>query len=108
MFGSYFNLPEAFQVSASHGQGFQHYMLFLPGLQTVRLMGKIKIFPPCHTSIELQEQQEQVSSIVDKQSNRKVKSQGKEERLKLLGREQDDTTKKLKLDLEERKEFIMR
>ncbi|KAI9254127.1 hypothetical protein EDC94DRAFT_618928 [Helicostylum pulchrum] len=92
MFGSYFNL----QRSASYGQGFQHYMIFLPGLQTVRLMGEIEKSPPCQTPIELQEPQEQVPSVVEKQSKRKVESQEKEERMKLLRREQDDTMKEKK------------
>ncbi|GAA5798712.1 hypothetical protein HPULCUR_004117 [Helicostylum pulchrum] len=98
MFGSYFNL----QRSASYGQDFQHYMIFLPGLQTVRLMGEIEKSPPCQTPIQLQEPQEQVPSVVEKQSKRKVESQEKEERMKLLRREQDDTMKELKLALEER------
>ncbi|KAI9262799.1 hypothetical protein EDC94DRAFT_607444 [Helicostylum pulchrum] len=42
MFGSYFNLPKVFQRLARYRQDFQHYMIFLPGLQTVRLMGEIK------------------------------------------------------------------
>ncbi|KAI9245942.1 hypothetical protein EDC94DRAFT_687005, partial [Helicostylum pulchrum] len=42
MFGSYFNLLKVFQRSASYRQVFQHYMIFLPGLQTVRLIGEIK------------------------------------------------------------------
>ncbi|KAI9253083.1 hypothetical protein EDC94DRAFT_620165 [Helicostylum pulchrum] len=96
MFGSYFNLPKVFQRSASYGQDFQHYMIFLPGLQTVRLMGEIEKSPPCQTSIELQEPQEQVPSVVEKQSKRKVESQGKEERMKLLRKEQDDTMKEKK------------
>ncbi|GAA5796257.1 hypothetical protein HPULCUR_001627 [Helicostylum pulchrum] len=108
MFGSYFNLPKVFQRSASYRQVFQHYMIFLPGLQTVRLMGEIKKSPPCQTSIELQEQQEQVPSVVEKQPKRKIESQGKEERMKLLRREQDDTMKELKLALEERKKFTVR
>ncbi|KAI9249361.1 hypothetical protein EDC94DRAFT_327795 [Helicostylum pulchrum] len=108
MFGSYFNLPKVFQRSASYGQDFQHYMIFLPGLQTVRLMGEIEKSSPCQTSIELQEPQEQVPSVVEKQSKRKVESQGKEERMKLLRKEQDDTMKELKLALEERKKFTVR
>lgn len=56
MFELYVDLPNVFQVSASPGQDFGHYMILLHGSETARLIGEIRRLSASHTCIEVQDQ----------------------------------------------------
>lgn len=52
MFGSFFDLQQIFTILDMHNLRFDHYMIVLPGVKLLRLIGHKKTYPPQNTCME--------------------------------------------------------
>lgn len=77
MFGSFFDLQQILTVSESYGLTFDHYMIILPGIKTMRLVGHLNNYPPSNSCTQIdndkkQEAQTTLSTQLSSSSTEKV------------------------------------
>jgi hypothetical protein len=83
MLGSFFDLPKLFNVCESYGQAFANYMMFFPGLKTVRLVGELKKCERSNTCTKILEEEKPVMNTLSK-NNTLPSSQARDKKVSKL------------------------